>query len=422
MGIYETAIDFLCSEGRNSIVKYIGSTATIRRADDQVQAVFQRDVRLFPPHGLSSDDKFFIRDTKIHPLNDNRAGRLYLGVCAPGRGPLTPIVRIWSRLLQTAYEHREDDGVDIDPYWTLTGYFNAIRELGGVRALYRQDIPQRMDTVFGDNRRRLNEDNSTELSGRKTPMELPGIFDILNKSYPDVNSPDALFTTSMFGTGVDISRIGLMVVHGQPKTTSSYIQSTGRVGRRRGALVVTFLRASRPRDLNHYEFFCGYHSQLHRFVEPVTVYPFSPGVIDRSIGPVGVFILRNMGMPTVNWCRNDSSANMQNQRTHASEVLELPNIMESRAQHQPVLRRLLDMRIEEYMNQELDRWHSIAVRNGNNLKYVEYVMNRRPVAPVVLGDLQHQHANLDVVYENTPQSLRDIEETTGFQTESGRRR
>src|SRR5207249_1179021 len=106
------------------------------------------------------------------------------------------------------------------------------------------------------------------------------------------NAVNMVVSTSMFGTGVDVSRLSLMVVHGQPKTSSSYIQATGRVGRESGGLVITFYRASRPRDLSHYEFFVGYHRELYRHVEPVTVNPFSPRARDRALGPVGVAVLR----------------------------------------------------------------------------------------------------------------------------------
>jgi len=410
MGIYETAVDFLCREKTQAPVKYIASTATTRRANDQVKAIFQRDVQLFPPHGLEANKRFFVNERTSNPLEDNHAGRLYVGICAPGKGPLTPLVRLWSTLLQTAYDQKTHK--NIDSYWTLTGYFNAIRELGGSRALYRQDIPQRMRNSFGSKSRKLSEEGAVELSGRKSSTELPAILDSLNRPYPA--APDTLFTTSMFGTGVDISRLGLMVVNGQPKTTSSYIQSTGRVGRKRGGLVVTFLRASRPRDLSHYELFCGYHGQLYRFVEPVTVYPFSPGALERALGPVGVFALRNMQNPTVNWYEPDSAFEMKNNRTHAPEILKLTAEIETRAQNQPSLRKPSSGYVKSEMNKMLDKWKILAEICQEDLKYVEY--KTPPENPVVLGDLQHRHAKLEEVYENSPQSLRNIEETTGFQT------
>lgn len=411
VGLYETAIDSLSREVSGTAVKYIASTATIRQAEQQVQAIFNRELQTFPAYGLTTNDSFFIRYTKESEiLNDKHAGRLYLAVCSPGRGPLTPVVRIWTRLLHTAWLNRNHSR--IDPFWTLTGYFNAIRELAGARALYRQDIPERLDRISGANTRLLPDDSCPELSGRTPSTELPVILDLLNNQYP--NAQDALFTTSMFGTGVDISRIGLMVVHGQPKTTSSYIQATGRVGRNEGALVVTFLRASRPRDLSHYEFFCGYHCQLHKFVEPITVMPFSPGALDRAIGPVSVFILRNRRNSTIPWYRNDTALLMANSRND-QEVSAIPQEMEHRAQAQPGIRAPEPRYTQTLSSSELDHWQQVA-RRQNSLRYVEYSIGGQPSSPVVLGDPQHQHAGFDVVYENAPQSLRDIEETCGFQT------
>jgi hypothetical protein len=410
VGIYETAIDYLCSE--NGIKpKYIASTATIRRAEEQVRAIFLRGLRMFPPHGLDAGDRFFVRESEMHALEDRPPGRLYMGICAPGRGPLTPLVRIFARLLQTVWQLK--DYPDVDRFWTLTGYFNAIRELAGARALYRQDIPQRINEISGGYPRPLREEGSVELSSRTPSTDLPAIIDLLNRSYP--HAPDVLFTTSMFGTGVDIPRIGLMVVDGQPKTTSAYIQSTGRVGRSKGALVVTFFRATRPRDLSHYEFFIGYHRQLHRFVEPPTVYPFSTGVLDRALGAVMVFLLRNMRKTSIPWHKDDSAPLMRTVQSTAPEISTILKVIEERASGQPPHRIPLEMDVKQYAKSELERWQLMAARHSD-LRYVEYAIATKPSHPVVLGDFQHQHAGLGVVYENVPNSLRDIEETTGFQT------
>jgi len=408
VGFYETAVDYLCNPKGDCPVKYVASTATVRRAEEQIGAVFARKLQLFPPHGLSSSDRFFIKEDEVHPIADESPGRLYVGICAPGRGPLTPIVRVWSRLLQTAWENSRNP--DVDSFWTLTGYFNAVRELGGSRALYGQDIPQRIRHIAPEDPRRIPDEKGLELSSRTSSTDLPAILDILGKKYP--SSPDALFTTSMFGAGVDIQRLGLMVVNGQPKTTSSYIQSTGRVGRSRGGLVVTFLRATRPRDLSHYEYFCGYHRQLHRFVEPVTVYPFAPGVLDRAMGSVGVFILRSMRGTSVEWHLDESAVSMATRRTSAPELATLPVLFAERAARQPLGRRPSRAEIQRRGESELDRWWAIAGIHPN-LKYMEY---RNPQNPVVLGDSEHVHAHLAVVYKSVPQSLRDVEETTGIQT------
>jgi hypothetical protein len=222
VGLYETAIDLLCQRTHNGhtvIPKYLASTATVRQADSQVQSLFDRRLAQFPPSGLSADDRFFARDTEIHLLESARPGRLYVGVCAPGKGPLTPTVRIWSSLLQTGYDLWTRYGSSAsDHLYTLAGYFNAIRELAGVVSLYRQDIPERLDFRYGAEARPLPPDRYMELSSRASSLDLPALLERLQIVAPD--ALDALFATSMFGTGMDVGRLGLMVVQGQPKATA----------------------------------------------------------------------------------------------------------------------------------------------------------------------------------------------------------
>lgn len=416
VGIYETAVDFLCTENGNK-PKYLASTATIRNSRDQVKSVFSRDIQVFPTFGLNSDDRYFLHEFEDHPLNDEIPGRLYLGVGCPGRGPLTPLYRIFSRLLKIGNDHSNSSNVD--RFWTVTGYFNAIRELAGALALYRQDIPQRLDYISTPFKTRsLSEDQVIELSSRVDTTFLPFILEKLEQRHQDGKSEavDALFTTSMFGTGIDVSRLGLMLVNGQPKTTSAYIQSTGRIGRANGGLVITFLRVSRPRDLSHYEYFTGFHRQLHRFVEPVAAFPFAPRVVDRTIGPVSVMVLRNMKNSTQTW-QLDESASIMGKVLHSNaEVSLLPDIFEDRAMSQPPNRRTKNSLIHGEVIKKLEIWEQENKRsNGSNrdVKYVEYsgVSN-----DVVLGDAAHKHSKThSTVYDDAPQSLRDIEETTSFE-------
>jgi len=420
VGLYEAAVDLLCM--KNGIpVKYIASSATIRGANSQVRSVFARDAQIFPPYGLRAHDRFFIRQrVSPHPLDESNPGRAYVGICSPGKGPLTPVRRIWGVLLQTVHDLAQQNPQDADYFWTLVGYFNAIRELAGAVSLYRQDIPEELLRLAGDNARDLPEDNAIELSSRTSSTELPVRLEELERGFTgDVKNPgsvDALFTTSMFGTGVDITRLSLMVVHGQPKTTSQYIQSTGRVGRGRAGLIVTFYRSTRPRDMSHYELFCGYHMNLERFVEPVTAAPFSEGSLDRCCGPVCVGILRNMKDTQTRWHTDDSAFAIID-GIASPEIRRLVDFLFRRAEEQPPSRRPNSGEFRWFVRGLLERWMVRAreiAREGGVLKYAEYggVHNH-----VVLGDPPHQYRDdIIVVFENAPQSLRDIEETTSFET------
>ena len=406
VGAYESAVDFL-SSGGGPPVKYVASTATISNPEDHVGSVLDRGLMLFPPVGINGD-RFFIRERGAHHLDDRIDGRLYAGVCCPGRGPLTPMIRMWARLAQTAYNHR-DIPADIDRFWTLTGYFNSVRELAGVRAAYMQDIPEWIRYMSDGPARQLDLDSSIELSSGTGSARLPSVLDRLGRSYEDgPDSPDGLFTTSMFGTGVDVQRIGLMLVDGQPKTTTSYIQSTGRVGRRGGALVVTFFRASRPRDLNHYEFFARHHLQLHRFVEPVTAYPFASGMLDRVLGPVALGMLRNMRTRNGEWDGN--GGNVITNRRDADELARIKEHLLDRSKRQPGARKPPGMSVSNNLGRGWDVWECMADRNPE-IKFVDYGDDP---GTVVLGG--QQNLKRGAVFLDVPRSLRELEDETGFQT------
>lgn len=436
VGLYEAVVEKLCERGpRDAVVrpKYVASTATVRQAEEQVRAVFDRRVASFPPPALSADDTFFARGKEDHALDSRRPGRLYVGVSAAGWGALTPIVRVWSALLQAVWERRQAGAplADIDPFWTVVGYFNAIRELAGAVALYRQDILQRLPDIAVTTPRPLPQEDPPELSSRRAdPMTLPSLLDSLDVPLPD--AADAVVATSMFGTGVDVRRLGLMVVHGQPKTTASYIQATGRVGRGDGGLVVALLRPARVRDLAHYEFFTAYHRQLYRYVEPVTVAPFSPRARERALGPLAVALLRQASAidgapvhadwrvhyrlpPPANTLVTRADRMAANRQT--PEVVVLPDLFERRATTQPASRRPVPGATAQEEAGWLDRWSQLARAPGAlPLYYYESTLLRRPRNSVVLGDPAHARYVPVVVFENAPTSLREVEATTAFET------
>ncbi len=430
VGLYETAVGALTTkyiELGPIIPKYIASSATVRHSESQVQAVFNRTVSLFPPQAMNISDSFFSQEIRAHPVHSTRPGRIYMGVCAPGKGGHTPAVRLWAAVLQRAWIEKSEGLArpeEVDQFWTAVGYFNAIRELAGVRSLYRQDIVSQIKnlsrgTTWGP--REIPPTRLIELSSRVESAQIPRELTRLEK-YPD-NRVDAVLTTSMFGTGVDVSRLGLMIVHGQPKTTASYIQATGRVGRRQGGLVVTFLRSTRPRDLDHYEFFVGYHQQLLKYVEPITVYPYSARALERAAGPVMVGILRNaasVGPAGVSphWAedgqRYAGALRMARHRNDA-EIEQVKMVLLDRSQNQPEVIQPLKPEVERLVASEVEKWWSYAANDQDGLLYVEYDVPWRELRhSVVLGDPEHDAADLPTVYKNAPQSLRDVESTTRF--------
>lgn len=295
-GAYETIIEDMCSytSGTKRIIpKYVVSTATIKNAPEQTKCLYARErTAQFPPNGFEIGNSFFIRelDVKTHPF------RNYLGICAPGQSMKTALLRIYAIVLQKAYMLSLDEEWKdvIDPYYTLVGYFNSIRELGGAVRLLQDDIPKRINRLrkkYQDDEKRILKRN-VEITSRMSSYAIP---EKLKQLETDCGSKDCLDTaiaTNMIAVGMDVDRLGLMVVTGQPKLNSEYIQATSRIGRAYPGLVITLYNPYRPRDLSHYENFTGYHAQLYRFVEGTTATPFSARARDRVLHALIISAIR----------------------------------------------------------------------------------------------------------------------------------
>lgn len=305
VGLYETAVDGLASvdiDGQRHRPKIIASTATIRGADRQVGSLFHRSLTVFPPAGLDSSDSWF----GVESQPDEAPGRLYVGVFAPGKSVKTALVRVYATLLSRAKRLHARDPEAGDAYMTLVGYFNSLRELGGAVRLAEDDVPGRIDVLRSRTanefaRRRLFERH--ELTSNKRADEIPRILSHLERQFPERPQTgrypiDVLFASNMISVGVDVDRLGLMVVNGQPKMTAEYIQATSRVGRQTPGLVTVVYNWTRPRDISHFERFRSYHTGLYRHVEPTSVTPFSSRARDKGLAGVLASLVRQ-GDPTM---------------------------------------------------------------------------------------------------------------------------
>jgi hypothetical protein len=291
VGLYETAIDELATDPQaRTRPKLVASTATIRRAADQVKAVFDRDARQFPPPGVDANDSFFAVDA----APDVKGTRQYVGLMAPSASHATLLIRTYAAVLQAAKDLDASDEVR-DAYWTILGYFNSLRVLGAAYIQSIDDVRDRVKVVARRGGSELRETRDPrELTSRKKSSEIPQELDALQTAFPDPNAPDIVLATNMISVGVDVDRLGLMAVMGQPQTTSEYIQATSRVGRSRPGLVFTLYNASRSRDLSHYESFTSYHRALYRQVEATGATPFAPRALDRGLHGVLVILARHL--------------------------------------------------------------------------------------------------------------------------------
>ena len=309
VGHYETVIDLLCErdlDGQTVGAKVVASTATISRASEQIASLYGRgaeDVLLFPPQGLQAGESFFARE------DAEAEGRTYLGVFASALpSHVTAQIRVLSALLQAVRMGEAGDGAR-DPYWTLMVYFNSLRELGHAATLIRADIREYMNAMWdrlgltrraggeAAARRRRFINHALELTSRIHSARIP---ETLAELFTPVGTEgrravDVCLATNMIQVGLDVPRLSLMAVVGQPKTTSEYIQATSRVGRRHPGLVVTVYNPARPRDRSHYEHFRATHQSLYERVEPTSVTPFAVPVRERALHALVVTLARFWG-------------------------------------------------------------------------------------------------------------------------------
>jgi hypothetical protein len=292
-GIYEAAVDALCT--RDGVrPKVVGSTATIRRASDQVRQLFDREVLQFPPPVLDAEDSCFAVVDRDAP------GRLYAGVTTAGRSPKFVLQATCASLLQGASEDAVVSPAARDWYWTLVAYFNSLRELGGALVMMQDDVLDSMKNLAGQHgTAERSVDDIIELTSRVPQADIPGYLVALEKPYDPAKGPQSqetgiVLATNMISVGVDIPRLGLMAVNGQPKTMAEYIQATSRVGRGDvPGLVVTVYNVGRPRDRSHYEAFRTWHQTIYREVEATSVTPFAPRARDRALHAALVALARH---------------------------------------------------------------------------------------------------------------------------------
>ena len=310
VGHYETVINALCvseRSGKRISAKIIASTATISRAESQVKGLYGREAFLFPPQALKAGDSFFAEE------RENEVGRLYVGVFATALpSHVTAQVRTMAALLQAPKLVGANSAETIDPYWTMMGYFNSLRELGHAATLIRADIREYLNAMWDrlglrfeeiqrisvDPRRFLN--SNEELTSRVHSSDIPAVLQRLFAPYDGSSKSevvDVCFATNMIQVGLDVPRLSLMTIVGQPKTTSEYIQASSRVGRNIASpgLVVTNYNPFKPRDRSHYEHFRSYHQGIYRHVEPTSVTAFATPVKERALHALVVILCRFWG-------------------------------------------------------------------------------------------------------------------------------
>lgn len=398
-GLYEAAIDRMCSIVGDHRPKIIASTATIRQASSQIRALFDRGTCLFPPPVLDAANSGFAVE------DDKEPGRLYLGVTTAGRSAKFTLQATAASIMQSAASPGLSDA-NRDDFWTLVAYFNSLRELGGALVLMQDDVTDSLRHYAA----RRGEPSRTageimELTSRVTSTELKDFLEQLERSYAEPGSCDVVLASNMISVGVDIPRLGTMIVNGQPKSTAEYIQATSRVGRRRGGpggLVVTLYNNAKARDRSHFEAFCNWHAAPYRGVEATSVTPFAPRARQKALHAALVILARHRA--------GDLSESVRNIGTHLADVQEFLDYLAERADHIDPDEALNTARdLEDF----LERWQV------NAAGFTSYWNDKSPNKSLLISaekavEIRARRGGFEYRSTPTPNSMRNVEPGTLF--------
>lgn len=370
VGLYEPIIDELCTDHRGGEPvppKIIVSTATIRRYEDQIRGLFGREqVALFPPHALEGGHSFFA-EPAILDDGSSEPGRRYLGVMSSSLGSMQTVqVRVAAATLQAGVAIPE---ADRDGYWTNLNFLNSLRELGNTVSLLESDVPDYLTGLrFRDGIEPRWPRETMELTSRRRSDEIPKAIELLETRYGQHGCVDICLASNIIEVGVDIDRLGLMTIVGQPKTTAQYIQVSGRVGRRADVspgLVITIYGAAKPRDRSHYERFRTYHQQLYAQVEPTSVTPFATPVLRRALHAAAVAHIRQVApaLPPYPFpqAEYDEAIGLLKARAAIADPEELP-----------VLERMAKRRARQWESWERTQWSANVIQGDPKQGLMRY--------------------------------------------------
>lgn len=413
-GLFETVVEDLCTDDRGPTPrrpKIVSSTATIRSYADQVRALFARErTRLFPPPGIDASDSFFARYA-TYPDGTLREGRLYVGVHASNhRSMIATQVATMSALAQAPVLLDEDRR---DPWWTDLIFFNNLRELGSSLSLIATNVPSQLKT-FGNRHgveykdlRRLFD--VRELTSRLRNDQVPSEIARLESEYdPDEkrSAVDMCLASNIIEVGIDIDRLSLMLIVGQPKSSAQYIQVSGRVGRRwhdRPGLVVTLLNPRRPRDRSHYERFREFHQSLYAAVEPASVTPFAPSAVDRGMPSLVTAAIRTrVGADEADVPYRTPDALLARVRELVLGRVRFVDIEE-----EPRVAKVLDRRLKELKAWERTRWDERDKGEDSTVMIVPAADNHGARPPVDHWRVMQSLRSVDAECEVAPILFKD---------------
>jgi len=375
-GIYEMAVENICQH-YGKVPKIIASTATVKNADNQIKILYNRKMIQFPPNGLLHTDSFFA----VEADKEKRPARTYVGICPIGLGTSETLIKIFALLtfIKHIYRLKGKPTDVIDQFYTYVGYFNTLKELGSnsniisdrisaeikYLATYKfQKEAKSVDLKVGVKGADIPDYfKNEELTSRNSSKKIKSVLERLTNKYTSEDCFDYIMASNMISVGIDIDRLGVMCVYGQPKSNSEYIQATSRVGRTNPGLVISLYNSMRSRDKSYYEQFSYYHSTLYKYVEATSVTSYSPRAIEKALHCAMMAIIRH----TIPEYNANESARKFIRTDNNIEQVKL-SILKRIEEIEPQIKDYA----EEWLDYYLNCWEKLAESLPNKLVFSDY--------------------------------------------------
>lgn len=446
VSLFECAIDQLCTRVEDGISvrpKIISSTATTRNTDLQIRALYDRELNLFPKNGIDYDDSFFAFYRRSGDNRHFESKRKYIGLMPTGRTQMTTQMRLAAILLvhraMFEMEHSRDKDYEkvSDNYYSIISYFNSLKEVGKTDAQFYIEYVKYLRRLYGRVLRigglmecfYSNELSESEISGRLSAGDINRTFADVAKHWTvkerlphlegdkwvhGITPPDFILATNMISVGLDVARFNTIIMNSMPRNIAEYIQASSRVARNVQGLVLTLHNPFRSRDVSHFERFREFHEKLYYYVEPISITPFSKKSVDKYFSLYMAAIIRH----SFDELADGNSA----KRITEDDLLErvrgkVMTYIQERYQRTKDLPKELSLQkglltedlknyIDEYVQQALDQWASMASNGDLVYKAAPFRGRRKPylfIAPDAYDDERSQS------YWTVPTSLRIVE-------------
>lgn len=362
VGLFEIALLEICNHP-----KIIASTATVKNVDKQILGLYGREARVFPQYATNSDDTFF---SKV--IDESK--RKYIGVLPTGKTTVVTNLQLLAALLFARLEiwKKSSDKTDADSFWTLLSYFKSLKEIGRfsnkINSELKPIIKQLQVRYLIDNYDSANNYNklsyrNIELTSRIPNEKIKKNLDKLdiqfNGDLKGHKAYDLVLATNMISVGLDVGRLGVMIMNGMPPNTAEYIQASSRVARKNEGVVFTLYDPFNSRDLSFYEDFVQFHKTFYKQVEPLSVTPFAENALDKMLFTLILAYFRH----TTQYTHNDTASAI----SYDSIKNDLKNKLNELFKNHQFAHNDLEL-ISEKIDKILNSW-STRIQDKKDIRY-----------------------------------------------------